>query len=123
MAQPPHADIEVSSAEVVEPSQEGIRAALGEPRGQLKDYEINLPDDRRVHIRKFKESYLAHWDFVSPSVNPLEHLRRDAPPWYVAAAAGAGSSMGGLVAGGRKGAVMGSAMGGLVGLVLGLLTR
>ena len=125
LAQPPHVDVEVLATEVFEPSEEGISEALGEPHGQLKDYEINLSDARRVHIRKFKRSYLAHWDFVSPSINAIEHLRRDAPPWYVATTTGAGSSIGtlvGLAAGGKNGAAAGGAVGGVLGLVLGLLT-
>lgn len=85
LSHPPHMDLEVPIGEVFEPSQEGIGEALGEFHGQQKDYEINLPDDMRVHIRKFARRYLAHWDIASPSRNAVEHLRRDAPHWYVAA--------------------------------------
>ena len=125
LARRPHEDLEMSVDEVLDPEEEGIPKALGEPHGELEDYEINLPDGRRVHIRKFRLYYRAHWDFVSPTFDAIEHLRNDAPPWYVATTTGTGGSIGalvGLAAGGKAGAKAGAAVGGALGLLFGLAT-
>lgn len=56
---------------------------LSEPQGQLRDYELTLPDGKRIHVREFEDKYRAHWDIISPSVDILEHLRHDAPHWLI----------------------------------------
>ncbi len=47
-----------------------------------KDYEITLPDGRRIHIVELKDCYKVHWDRYSPLVDPIKHLKVDSPQWY-----------------------------------------
>jgi len=77
---PPHTDLIVSKKEWQLPKN--AKKTLGEPRGQKADWEIVLPDRRRIHIVEFEKFYKIHWDFVSPYENPLAHLKKDAPHWY-----------------------------------------
>jgi hypothetical protein len=78
---PPHESIIVPIDEVPDPEKEGAVRTIGEYKGQEADYEFTL-DERRIHIRKYKDHYEVHWDKVSPLVNPIEHLRQDAPYWW-----------------------------------------
>lgn len=125
LSRPAHQDIEISADEIVEPETENISETIGEPQGQLNDYGITLEDGRRIHIRRFETVYRIHWDLVSPTVNAIEHLRRDAPLWYDVATSGVGAGLGALIgaaASGEKGATAGAAIGGVIGAFLGLLT-
>lgn len=77
---PPHRDLTVIKSDWKLP--EDARKTLGEPRGQKADWEITLKDGRRIHVVEFDKYYKIHWDLVSPCVNPLGHLRKDARHWY-----------------------------------------
>ncbi len=60
-----------------------VRRTLGELiPGKIADYEITLKDGRRIHILEFEDYYLIHWDRASPYVDPIKHLKEDAPHWY-----------------------------------------
>jgi len=115
----PHQDIVVPQDAIHDPELEGIAETLGEPQGQLKDYEITLPDGKRVHIRKFLTYYTIHWDIISPAVNAIEHLRYDAPQWWVALTTICGTLTGAYLS---KNKQEGALVGGLLGLVFGLAT-
>jgi len=77
---PPHEELVVSKSKWRLPPD--AKKTLGELRGQIADWEITLDDERRIHIVEFEDHYMIHWDFVSPHVNPLKHLRLDAKHWY-----------------------------------------
>ncbi len=83
LSKPPHKDIKILKNNVKHPLEEGFIETIGEPRGQLKDYEYILSDGRRIHVREYFNHYEAHWDYVSPRINPIEHLRRDTPHWWI----------------------------------------
>jgi len=76
---PPHTDIIVSPKIPLPPN---AKRTLGEAKGQIADWEITLSDGKRIHIVEFEDRYEIHWDIVSPRVDPLKHLRIDAPHWY-----------------------------------------
>lgn len=44
----------------------------------LDNYCIALQDGRSIHIKIYKDHYLAHWDQCDPNLDPLGHLWHDA---------------------------------------------
>jgi len=88
---PPHKDALIPKHIVKDPLEEGFFETLGEPQGQMKDYELTLSDGRRIHVREFKDHYKVHWDKMSPRINPIDHLRYDAPHWWILILFGVGA--------------------------------
>jgi len=68
------------------PLPENAKPTLGEAGilsfGRVRDWEITLPDGKRIHIVELGDRYLVHWDSVSPLEDPLGHLMKDSPKWY-----------------------------------------
>jgi hypothetical protein len=116
---PPHKLIIVPIDEVPDPEKEGAVRTIGEYKGQEADYEFTL-DEGRVHIRKYKDHYEVHWDKVSPLVNAIEHLRQDAPHWWILLWTAGGAIMGALFH--KKDRSTGTGIGALLGLLLGIIT-
>ncbi len=84
LSKPPHEDIVVPCSSVSTPEIDGYSITiLAEGQGQDVDYEKRFPDGKRIHIRKYNDVYRAHWDLFSPIINPIQHLRYDAPHWWV----------------------------------------
>jgi len=77
-----HEDIVIPKYSVPNPVVVGFIETIGENKGQKKDYELTLLDGRRIHVREYEHCYKVHWDKISPLVNLIEHLRRDAPDWW-----------------------------------------
>jgi len=117
LTKPPHVDVIIPKDMAPDPKEEGIKETIGEPQGQIQDYELTLQDGRRIHIRKFEKFYKAHWDKFSPIINAFEHLRYDAPHWWVSLCALGFAILGFLVYG-----VVGAALGGLIGFFIGAVT-
>jgi len=116
---PPHVDITISKHLVANPLEEGFTETfLSEPQGQLRDYELILPDGKRIHIREFKDRYRAHWDIVSPSVDVLEHLRRDAPHWPITLCSLGASAITYLISRDTEKALSAAVLGFLLGAVI-----
>ncbi|GEM_PF-481151 len=114
----PHEDMVIPKNAVPNPVEEGFIETIGEPRGQLKDYELTLEDGRRIHVREFKDHYKVHWDNVSLLVSPIDHLRHDAPHWWITLCAFIGAATSYMVF--RRGKML---IGGLkLGLILGAAT-
>jgi len=78
----PHKDLYIEKRRVTHPLYAGFRHSIGEPKGQIADYRLRLINGRSIHVREYKDHYRVHWDIVDPSVNPLLHLKYDAPHWY-----------------------------------------
>ncbi len=78
----PHEDMLIPKASVKHPLAIGFKRSIGEPKGQSADYRLRLIDGRSIHVREYKDCYKVHWDIVDPSVNPIRHLKYDAPHWY-----------------------------------------
>jgi hypothetical protein len=117
---PPHKPIIVPIDEVQDPEKEGAVRTIGEIGVHKADYEFTLKDGRRVHIRKHKDYYEVHWDKVSPLVNAIEHLRQDAPHWWILLWTAGGAIMGALFH--KKDRSTGAGIGALLGLLLGIIT-
>ena len=116
---PPHVDVTISKHLVVNPLEEGFTETfLSEPQGQLRDYELTLSDGKRIHVREFKDKYRAHWDIVSPSVDILEHLRRDAPHWLITLCSLGASAITYLISRDAKKALSAAVLGFLLGVVI-----
>ncbi|AEA46346.1 hypothetical protein [Archaeoglobus veneficus] len=109
-----HVDIVIPKHIVPNPIVAGFIETVGENQGQMKDYELTLPDGRRIHVREYEHCYKVHWDKVSPLVNPVEHLRRDAPDWWKVLLALLGGGIG-LLSRGVGGAVLWAMLGYFVG--------
>ncbi len=80
---PPHKEISIPIESIPDPVVVGARQRLGDFKGQSSDYGIVLQSGEEIHLRKYPAEYRIHRDIVSPSVDWLEHLRLDAPHWYV----------------------------------------
>lgn len=90
----PYEDITIPKSLIDHPLESGFIETVGGPQGQIKDYELILPDARRIHVREFEDHYKAHWDKLSPKVDPLGHLRKDAPEWLLFLAGMSGAAIG-----------------------------
>jgi hypothetical protein len=123
---PPHEDVTIPKSTIKHPVRAGFVRTLGEPRGQLADYEYVLPDGGRIHVREYEDHYEVHRDLVSPLVDPLSHLRTDAPHWYVALLALAGGATSGALTAASKRKpeeiLAASAVGAIAGAILGLIS-
>ncbi len=81
-----HESIIIPEHSILHPLQDPIikfEKTIGEPRGQLGDYEYTLPDKRRIHVREYSTYYEVHWDYASPKLDPIRHLVHDAPHWLL----------------------------------------
>jgi hypothetical protein len=116
---PPHVDISIPNHLVREPTQEGFRETLGDLQGQIKDYELTLKDGKRIHVRKFDKFYRVHWDRFSPVIDPINHMRYDAPHWWIASCALGGAGLGALSC---KDRVAGAITGGILGVLVGIMS-
>ena len=119
LQKPPHVDVLIPKHLVPEPTREGFRETIGDPQGQKKDYELTLQDGKRIHVRKFTRNYRAHWDWFSPAIDPINHMRYDAPHWWIASCTIGGAGLGGLCCKDRKTGVI---IGGLFGALAGILS-
>jgi len=66
-----------------------------------------------------------HHDKVNPLDDPFEHLRRDAPPWWVLLMTGLGTGLGAAIGGaakGKEGAKQGAGWGSVLSSSVGALT-
>ncbi len=113
----PHRDLKIPKHLVRHPLDEGFVETLGEPQGQIMDYELTLADGRRIHVREFEDHYAVHWDKISPKVDPVEHLRVDAPDWWVLLAGFIGATLGYLMSKRSDSAVSGLILGTLFGIL------
>lgn len=116
---PAHIDVSIAHNDVPDPTQNGYVKSLGEYQGQEVDYEKAFTDGKRIHLRKYKGIYKAHWDFFSPLLSPIQHLRYDAPEWYVFLSA---LGFGALGASYAEDKVTGALIGVGVGLILSILS-
>ena len=91
----------------------GMRQGIGLLRGQSADYRMRLPDGGALHVREYPAYYKAHLDQVDPVLDPLDHLRRDAPEVFTAAGLALGAITGALVA--PRAPTAGAAVGSVVG--------
>ncbi|MDM7274697.1 MAG: hypothetical protein P3X22_001030 [Thermoprotei archaeon] len=113
---PPHVDMFIPSHLVPDPRIEGFKETLGWPQGQIADYELTLKDGRRIHVRKFKEFYKAHWDMVSPLIDIIGHLRYDAPQWWITLLGIGGAGVGALLY--KEDRTTSAIIGGLIGILV-----
>jgi len=65
----PHTSITISKTSIEHPLQAGFKKTIGEPAGQIADYEYIFSDGSRVHVREYKDIYEVHWDVKSPTVD------------------------------------------------------
>jgi len=117
---PPHKSIRVPINDAPDPEKEGAIRTIGEFKGQKADYEFTLNGGERIHIIKYKDFYEVHWDKVSPQINIIEHLRQDAPHWWITLWALSGATTGALFY--EKNRIAGAGIGASIGLLIGLLT-
>jgi len=96
------------------PRRAGMMASVGLPEGQSADWRKRLPGGRGLHVKVFGDHYEAHIDRVHPDVNPVEHLRQDAPGVFVGSGVALGAAVGAAM--GRSGAstAVGAALGGVL---------
>ena len=121
----PHFEICFYIDQLPHPLALGFRPDIGEPRGQNADFRLLLTDGSSIHARDYGDYITYHWDKVDPSVEGLEHLRRDSPLIYTllctigGAGVGAGLS---LITNKKKDIKKNALKGGLLGLTFGVST-
>ncbi len=116
---PAHVDVSIAADEIPDPTQNGYMRSLGDYQGQEADYEKPFTNGKRIHLRKYKGVYKAHWDFFSPLLSPIQHLRYDSPEWYVFSTTMGFSALGASF---TEDKAKGALIGGAIGFVFGLLS-
>ena len=114
----PGTSIKVPKGMLPHPTTFAMQPSMGLPAGQVGDYRRQLVDGAGLHARDYGGYYLVHIDRVHPAVNPVEHLRRDAPGVFVASSAVVGSAVGGLIGRSKEAALAGAAIAGVAGLIV-----
>lgn len=117
---PPRHKIAVPRWAVPPPAQAGFYSSIGIPQGQLDDHRYAHPDGSGTHVHTHLDRYEIHQDEVDPSVNLLEHLRRDCPALVVGSLAVAGAVTGARMVPENRlaGALIGAGLCTLLGLLL-----
>lgn len=80
---PAHHDVVLSKEGLPPPKEAGARKSIGEPDGQIADFRITLSDGKSVHIKEYDFVFKVHWDWFDPVVDWINHLRHDAPHWWI----------------------------------------
>jgi hypothetical protein len=113
--QPTGSIVRVPKGPLPHPKVFGMEVSLGFPVGQMADYRKRLEGGAGFHIRDFGTHYEAHMDAVHPSVDFLEHLRKDAPGTFVSGGAALGALLGTAIGRSQNAALLGAAVGAVVG--------
>lgn len=103
---------------LVHPTRAGMTASIGLPQGQIADFRGRLLEGRGLHVKDFDSHYEAHIDAVHPAVNPIEHLRQDAPAVFVGGGAALGAAIGAAVGKSGSSAAAGAAIGGILSAII-----
>jgi hypothetical protein len=125
LRRPPHEDITIPEGLLPDPEIVGFIKTIGEPQGEIAQYELTLHDGRRIHVRRFRGFYKVHWDYFSPLRDPINHLRYDAPHWWVLSITSLSSALGALIGhliDKEKGAFYGLIAGHFAGLFISYIT-
>mgnify|MGYP001770766725 FL=1 len=121
-ARRPHEEIVIPKGAVAHPRSAGFVKGLGEPKGQLADYELTLQDGGRIHVREYEDRYEVHRDLVSPRVDWVGHLRADAPHWYMVLGAMLSASIAIIIGRKPREIALASAIGAAGGFLVSLLS-
>lgn len=116
-AQPPGTVLRVAKHQVEHPSASGLAPSVGLPYGQRADFRLRHFDCSGLHVRDFGAHYEAHLDQVHPECGVVDHLRRDAPGTYLAAATALGALAGTLLGKKPEAIFAGAAIGGLLAML------
>jgi len=100
------------------PQVVGMTLSIGLPEGQVADYRYAFSDGSGVHVKDFGGHYQVHLDEVHPGVDPIEHLRRDAPEALIGGSVALGAIIGGIFGKSWQSALTGAAIAGLAGVIL-----
>ncbi len=99
---------------LVHPRRAGMKPSVGLPEGQSADWRRRLAGGRGLHVKVFRDHYEAHIDRVHPDVNPVEHLRQDAPGVFVGGGVALGAALGAAVGRWGSSTAVGAALGGVL---------
>ncbi len=116
---PPHQDIIRPKATLSHPKEVGMKERMGEPQGQLADYKWALPDGKSIHVREYLDEYRIHWDMFDVDIDLINHLRYDAPHWWIILTVAVGGIIGCVFS---KDRAKGFIAGAVCGFAFGLFT-
>jgi hypothetical protein len=117
----PGGRLQVAKYAVPHPRDAGAYVSLGLPAGQDADYRFAPEHDcRGIHVQSFGDFWLVHVDVVHPECSVAEHVRRDAPGAWIAAATAVGGLLGLLLGRRKEAALAGAALGAIVGALTAL---
>jgi hypothetical protein len=117
-AAPYHQRVRVGLGELPHPRDAGARESTGLPApGKIADWRFPpTASCQGLHVHQLADGWVAHLDQVHPACDPVEHLRVDAPGFFVALTSAAGGVIGSVARG-----PLGGLVGGLLGSVFGLV--
>ena len=118
-SKPAHEDVIIPITEISNPRSNGYFISIGDIQGQDYDLEKAFEDGKRIHVRKFEDCYKVHWDFFSPILDPINHLRHDSPGWYVILSTVTGAGLGSKL---TENSEDGAIIGGILGFITSILT-
>ncbi len=123
MKAPPHRSVRVPKHGVIHPTMCGAVRTIGEALG-ANHYEFTLEDEGRIHIIEYHDRnyYEVHRDLKSPLKDPINHLRLDAPSWWIVLTGVSGGIVGLIVGRILKHPALGTVLGIIAGLGLGFVT-
>ena len=116
-AEPPGTIFRIAKHQVEHPSASALLPGIGLPFGQRADYRLRYSDCSGLHVRDFGAHYEAHLDQVHPDCGIVDHLRRDAPGTFVAAATALGALAGTMLGKKPEAIFAGAAIGGLLAVL------
>jgi hypothetical protein len=96
-----------------------MKERMGEPQGQLADYKWALPDGKSIHVREYLDEYRIHWDMFDVDIDLINHLRYDAPHWWIILTVAVGGIIGCVFS---KDRAKGFIAGAVCGFAFGLFT-
>lgn len=110
--------------ELPHPRDAGARHSVGLPveyNGEHAIADYRFPPNAAcagLHVREYRNHWVAHVDQVHPECGPVEHLRKDAPGTFVAGGAGVGAALGAALGRSWGSALAGAGIGLLIAAVL-----
>jgi len=92
-------------------------SALSLPLGQKQSWRIGVQETNILVIREYDDRYEVSLDWVSPTMEVLESLRRQEPAAFVVGTAALGAALGGSAGKSKEAMLVGGLIGGLLGVL------
>lgn len=101
--QEPRTRIVIEKYKLPHPRDSGARHSVGLPElheGEFALADYRFPPDAKasgLHVREYRNHWVAHLDQVHPATNAFEHIRRDAPSALIGGGVSLGAALGAAI--------------------------